>query len=150
MKTEQEILDAMADMKWKDLFGTRMGDIMEGLSFEKAKPWLKETAKPEDWTKIQLTSDKQIYDQAVKYLDFAQEKIDNQRGLSANRSMYHYQAWLWLMNAPQEIQDVAWRDYDDYGQENLNEIRDWLMSQKSSYTVTVVEPAAIAEKSETV
>ncbi len=45
MRTFQEIQAKARDKDFGDLFGTRVGDIIEWLPFDMAREWLKETAK---------------------------------------------------------------------------------------------------------
>lgn len=52
------------------------------------------------------------------YVDFALEKIHDQRGLSATRSMWKFKQWLWALD-DDEITDF---EYEDYGLKRLNRI----------------------------
>jgi hypothetical protein len=49
-------------------------------------------------------------------MDFAWEKANNCRGLSAMRTMTHYKAWLWLLGQD-GFDDLE--NYSHYGKDNL-------------------------------
>ena len=42
-------------------------------------------------------------------MEFAKKKAENERGISASRSIAHYIAWLWLAN-----DNDLWNEIDDY------------------------------------
>ena len=54
----------------------------------------------------------------IEYLDFAWDKANDQRGLSAERSINHFEAWLWLLNngSLEQMENIAYRHY---GKEKL-------------------------------
>jgi hypothetical protein len=57
-------------------------------------------------------------------MDFAWDKANNGRGISANRSIAHYQAWLWLLGV--EWCDTLMDDYEFYGKPQLIRICEYL------------------------
>jgi hypothetical protein len=90
-RTQEEILKRIADIEKDDLFGFQTGDLIKFLTFENAKPHLVDGANKDDW--VQVTDPvKCIKD----YMEFAWDKANNCRGLSAGRSVEHMKAWLWL------------------------------------------------------
>ena len=61
------------------------------------------------------------------YMDFAMEKATNQRGISAGRSIAHYQAWLWIEGTPESVAlGESIDSYTNYGLPQLESIRDHL------------------------
>ena len=50
-----------------------------------------------------------------EYMEFAWEKANEFRGLSAMRSMHHYTAWTWLLG--DDFGNLL--QYDYYGKDNL-------------------------------
>jgi len=65
-----------------------------------------------------------VRDQMVDYMEFAWEKANDERGMSAYRSMAHYTSWLWL-----DGDEYLWKTlegYTDYGRPQLIEICKYL------------------------
>lgn len=71
----------------------------------------------------------------LEYLDFAYEKAEGKRGLSAERSMLHFKTWIWLDDEKfyNEIIGMI-EDYTDYGIPTLNRI-----SEHYSFKRTVAD-----------
>jgi len=59
---------------------------------------------------VELTREN-IIKEMEKYIDFAFEKAKNERGISANRSIWKFKQWLWALEDT-EITDF---DFEDYG-----------------------------------
>ena len=122
MRTQKEIRQRFIDAD--DMFGTVQGDLIHAMTFEVAKEFLKEEYVKEvesgekKWQQLKDTK-KEI----LGYLGFAYDKADNQRGLSANRSMLHFEAWIWLDDADfyEEIKDLL-TNYTNYGIPALDKI----------------------------
>ncbi len=51
---------------------------------------------------------------------------DIKGGLSANRSMSHYRAWLWIEGEWSDEDIAALEDYEDYGKPKLIKICNYL------------------------
>jgi len=66
---------------------------------------------------VELTQ-KNIIIEMERYIDFAFEKTKNERGISANRSIWKYKQWLWALEDT-EITDF---DFEDYGTSLLTRI----------------------------
>jgi hypothetical protein len=59
------------------------------------------------------------------YMPFAFEKANNERGISANRSIGHYIAWTWLAGDTEfskKVEDTFDDDYHSYGKPILRMI----------------------------
>lgn len=112
MRTQQEILDRIEEVKASDFFGATRGDLIEALEFENAKPFLKEGVTAGEWT----WNDAQgVRKAAIEYMEFAWGKANDCRGLSASRSVDHYRAWMWLLGSD-EFEKLADDEYEFYGQ----------------------------------
>ena len=119
MKTDQEILERIEYVKSIDPFGFAASDLIIRLPFDVAKPFLKDDADPTAWK--QLPRDKQsVLSEMHEYMDFAWEKANNNRGISAWRSLAHYSAWLWLAGYTEAADALT--DYDQYGKPQLRAI----------------------------
>jgi len=95
MRTQAEILERFE--KADDFFGTQKGDLISYMEFENAKPHLKEDyvkkiENGEEKWEVSNDPKKEI----LEYLDFAYDKAEDERGLSAGRSMLHFKTWIWL------------------------------------------------------
>lgn len=108
-----------------DLFGTQKGDLVEFMTYENAKQYLAEdyVAKVESGEETfepPLTDAKK---QILDYLPFAYDKAENQRGLSAARSLLHMKTWIWLDDPDfyKEILPMI-ENYSDYGIPALDRI----------------------------
>lgn len=122
-RTQDEIVARIEERKEQDFFGFEVGDLVQYLDFEHAKPYLKDEATPEKWEQHRETKDP--IDCIKDYMNFAWEKANECRGLSANRSICHMTAWLWLAG---EDALVEWvddeRNYRYYGKPALERICD--------------------------
>lgn len=117
MRTDAEIVARIEDRKADDFFGFETSDLIVRLPFEAAKPYLKDGAPSDDWK--QLPRDREsLLKEMLDYMPFAWEKANNERGISASRSMSHYMAWAWL--AGDDFGDLL--TYEYYGKENLTRI----------------------------
>lgn len=122
MRTQEEIKARFENAE--DFIGTQKGDLIEFMEFDTAKSFLKEDyvkqveSGEEKW-EVKTDAKKEILD----YLDFAYEKAENERGLSAGRSMLHFKTWIWLDDDKfyNEIIDMI-DNYTDYGIPTLNKI----------------------------
>ena len=57
---------------------------------------LKDGATAEDWQEVEPNTD-HLLGAIEEYMPFAWDKANNCRGLSADRSVSHMKAWLWLL-----------------------------------------------------
>ena len=95
MKNQEEIIKRFNESE--DLFGTQQNDLIKFMTFENAKEFLTEefvlkVENGEEKWEMKTEPKKEI----LKYLDFAYDKAECQRGLSAARSMLHFKTWIWL------------------------------------------------------
>ncbi len=119
MRTQQEILARIEEVKEDDFFGFQRTELIEFLNYENAKPFLKDGVTSEKW---EYLTDARA--QMVEYMDFAWEKANDKRGISAGRTMEHYKSWLWL-----DGDETLWKtldNYEYYGKPQLIEICQYL------------------------
>ena len=97
------------------------------MTYETVKPFLNDELTEKDH---KVETQGSILDNAIDYLDFAYEKANNKRGISAGRSMMHYRAWLWLLGT--DDFDEMTDNYTDYGLPQLDMIKAYLKGLKES------------------
>jgi hypothetical protein len=110
---------------YEDFFGASRSELLSTLPFEVAQPFLKPEATAEEWKAMQdeLTP---VQDQAVTYLPFAIGKATSHRGLSANRSIDHFDSWIWLLCDDDTYNDWATLPYENYGAPKLRKAAELL------------------------
>ncbi len=115
MKTATEIEQHLKAAASEDFFGFETGTLIDYLDFDRAKPYLNDDATPEKWKTLALTPET-VIEEMREYMDFAIDKAENHRGLSAGRSITRFRAWLWLLG-DDEMEQFADADenYKNYG-----------------------------------
>lgn len=119
-RTDQEILARIDEVKPTDFFGHQLNDLIPALSFEAAKPFLKDEyikEGPEEWDKGRAEIAINPGDKIRDYLAFAWDKANNCRGLSAARSIEHFMSWTWLDGKDEITQFIE--EYNLYGKPQL-------------------------------
>ncbi len=139
MKSIKEIKNKIETGFEHDVFGFGVDDIIEALPFEAAKDYLHESFlnKPTaegEWEALRLKTDDDIKDKMLDYLSFAWDKADDERGLSADRSVRHFAAWAWLIDDElyNKIEDMYENDYAPYGKPILTLVGDELGYQRKT------------------
>lgn len=118
MRTQEEILKKIESLKDIDFFGFITGDLINMLEYQHAKPFLKDDAKESDW-KPNPNTQEFLLKTMEEYMEFAWDKANNCRGLSAGRSMNHYEAWLWLYDGNAAGSIGSLQEYEYYGKDKL-------------------------------
>lgn len=82
----------------------------------------------EIWEEGRLKTRQDVVDRMKNYLDFAWEKANDERGLSADRSIQHYIAWAWLIDDQlyNKLVHMYETEYREYGKNILTYIEGWL------------------------
>lgn len=128
MRTPQEILDRIQEVGPSDFMGIIRNDLVDFLEFKHARQFLKETAIEKEWSEHYKKPTVENVKCAMRnYLDFAFKKAEDERGISAARSMDHYSAWIWLLGEEERFGNL--QDYDRYGMPHLNNIKDFLIEE---------------------
>lgn len=121
MRTQDDIVTRLEARKPNDFFGFEWQEYIWFLDFEHAKPYLKDSVVECDW-EVEIKTPKEIM---IDYMEFAWEKANGCRGISAWRSLAHYTAWLWL-DGDDELWKTIIDDYEYYGKPQLIEICEYL------------------------
>jgi len=59
------------------------------------------------------------------YFEFAVEKAIDERGISASRSIAHYETWIWLLGDDEFLNEIKNTKYEPYGMPMLIKIGEW-------------------------
>ena len=121
MKTIDEISSKIKEIEdeGEDIFGFKRNDLVGYLPFEQATPYLKKGVGSGQWTPHGLNRD-EIVAEMLDYMEFAWGKANGCRGLSAGRSVNHYEIWLWLLE--DELGEKLDSLYQYYGKSCLRVI----------------------------
>lgn len=136
IRTTEEIKNKLKEGFSTDFFGFGVQDIAEALSFEDIKEMLTDeflnnpNAK-EIWEEGRLETKQDVVNRMKNYLDFAWEKANDERGLSADRSIQHYIAWSWLIDDElyNKLVHMYETEYGYYGKNILSYIEEWINNQ---------------------
>lgn len=135
MRSQEEILERIEQKKSEDIFGFEVGEYIAALNQENMEKMrlrgvVKEDADLSEWEPI-FKSDEDILERCKDYMEFAWDKANNCRGISANRSIMHYIAWLWLLGY--EEFDNLMDGYQFYGKPQLIRICEFLGIDHTQY-----------------
>ena len=114
MRTQDEIVNRYEERKDGDPLGFEIDEYLVAMDFEHAKPYLVADADPMKWE----TRTRDPVEKMKEYMPFAIGKAEDQRGISANRSIQHYIAWLWLEGEEEllaKVEQMYETNYHDYG-----------------------------------
>jgi len=110
-----------------DIFGFACEVLIDYISFEDAKPHLKEDyiqkveTKEEKWEVISDINE--AAQDFLDYMNFAWGKAEDERGISASRSIIKLGMWLWIMNREDLCGIINDDDlYNPYGAPALIEV----------------------------
>lgn len=125
VRTQEEIVLRFTKLSesGSDPFGFERGDLIERLEYCHAKPYLNDGVSEEEWEAYRGKL-LPVRAQMIDYMPFAWEKANNERGLSAYRSLAHYTSWLWLDGDEQLCTTLS--AYNDYGRPQLVDICKYL------------------------
>lgn len=104
MRTQDEIVARFKARRGSDSLGFEVGEYLVFLDWGHLLICFDGDVgdvTEEEWGQKELTRET-VLDKMKKYMRFAHEKADNERGISANRSMMCYLAWIWLLGDDEE------------------------------------------------
>lgn len=124
-RTDEEIEARIKELQPGEFLPFETTDLASYLPQERLAPLgfsLREAGAP--W--VQAKRDEEsLRAAAIQYLPFALEKCLNHRGLSAGRSVSHYQAWFWMLGN-EAMAAINWDDYGNYGAPILKSVAAFL------------------------
>ena len=130
LKSQDEIKLKWEDIKnEKNMFDFRPEVLIEYLPFDFVKPMLKDEyllkieSGEESW--VQITEIDICAKAFLDYMEFAWGKAEDERGISASRSINKLSMWLWLMSR-EDLSETIQQDhlYNPYGAPALIEVCD--------------------------
>ncbi len=105
MRTQDEIVARINQRRTNDFLVFEVSEYVDYLDFDHAKPFLKEDVTEEQWAEHRSAVTTPI-DAIKNYMAFAWDKANDCRGISANRSINHCIAWLWLAEEDEFLEKV--------------------------------------------
>lgn len=122
MRTHEEIAARVCELRGsgEDFFGFQSSDLVEFLPIELAVVFLNDPKG--EWVP-NILDKVGVLDRMKDYMVFALDKAGNHRGLSANRSIDHFKAWVWLLG-DEDYQAINWEKFQNYGVPILKQICD--------------------------
>lgn len=126
MRTQDEVLAKIAGLD-DGMFNFRREVLVDCLEFPHAKQYLKPIATEESWAKEATLTDEAARKEMERYLDFAIEKVESHRGISAGRSVQKLAMMAWYL----QMNDVVTFlnnsvNYPQYGAPMLQFVADKL------------------------
>jgi len=123
-RTQDQIVARIHERKGDDMLGFEVDEYVPYLDYEHAKAFIKPDVTKEQW-EADTKDVMDPRDRAFDYMPFAWDKANNCRGISSNRSISHFIAWLWL-DGDDELWPTLWKDYRYYGKPQLEQICQYL------------------------
>lgn len=120
-RSQDEIVAEIERIKEDDFFGFKTGDLIGYLDYEHAKEYLKPEVTAEEW-KASPSDRESILKEMEEYMEFAWDKANNERGISAGRSLAHFTVWVWMIGDQDRFGDME--SYQYYGKDHLRKLCD--------------------------
>lgn len=124
MRTPEQIVDRIENHN--DMFGFTTAVLLDYLPWEQAKQYLKDEGHAEWEAKWPETyrepTPENVLPVMQDYMEFALEKAENHRGISASRSVLKMTAWAWLLEDEELLQKIEEAPYENYGVPKLKAI----------------------------
>ena len=119
LPTQAEIVQRWKARADNDPLGFEIFEYGACLDADHVRPFMKPDADLTEW-KPAYTTAKEVEERLRGYMDFAWDKANNRRGISANRSIMHAIAWLWLMGGKHRefgavVEQMFEEHYVEYG-----------------------------------
>lgn len=114
LRSQEDIVARIAEIAGDDLFGFAREVLVDALDIDHARPFLIASATAEAWGDGHRDAD-QIHAAAVDYYNFALGKIENHRGLSADRSVDKLTQFAWLLGRDDVVTAMETAEYAQYG-----------------------------------
>ena len=124
--TVEEVDKRYDERSADDIIGFETNEYLKYMSFDKVRAIVKKDMTDDELRNILCdVSRDYMLNHMEEYMEFAWEKANGMRGISANRSIEHYVAWTWLAGDDEfsaDIDRMAWDGYCYYGKPILEMI----------------------------
>ncbi|MFD8075864.1 hypothetical protein ACFV3E_24810 [Streptomyces sp. NPDC059718] len=97
-----------------DMFGWSQEVLLAYVDYDHARPFLHDNFTAEQWTEYAEDPAK-VHDAAHAYYVFALGKIEDERGISAERSVIKLREYAWLMGLDDVVAAMDAAEYAPYG-----------------------------------
>ena len=117
MRTQDEIVKRIEARRNNDPLCFEVNEYIDYLDFNHARQFLKDSVTEQDWQEAVAKISVPV-ERMRDYMEFAWGKANNCRGISANRSIMHCIAWLWLAEEDEllmQVEDEFNGNYHFYG-----------------------------------
>jgi hypothetical protein len=121
MRTQDEIIKRFKEVEKEDFLGFRREILCEEMTVESARKVLGKQIDDGDLFSPSK-NDEEIISRMKEYMEFAIEKAEDHRGLSASRSIMKMTEYLWLLKDDENLTEVM--QYKNYGAPILRRICD--------------------------
>lgn len=119
-RTAEEVLAYVGEDGEPSFLGFDREALLEFLSFDEARPWLKPDATDENWPEPKARTRENALEAAREYMArIALDKAVSHRGLSAGRSIEKLRAWCWLAGDDEAVRLLDETPYENYGAPKL-------------------------------
>lgn len=122
MRTNEEIVKRAKEGSEQFFGGASIDALLRFLPFENLKQFIKEDSWEEtkkDWKQADLKKE-EILGEMKHYMEFAWGKVENHRGLSANRSVDKMTHWVWLLGDDDLLKEIeSENNFAQYGAPKL-------------------------------
>lgn len=127
MRTTAEIVARIKAQSDTDIFGFGTSLLLSYVPYEDAKPFLRPDSEftAETWTSNGWpapATKEALTKELAEYMMFAWGKVQDHRGLSANRSTIKLLEWVWLLGDDATVAKVEATEYAQYGAPKLKVI----------------------------
>lgn len=118
MKTSNELAQVFRTIEATDMLGFFGSVLIPRLEYNDAKGWLSDDVTLSEWLEVQANvpmSQEAIIEEMRDYMEFAWGKCEEERGISASRSIDKFSAWLLILNDDLWEELRTGNDYSPYG-----------------------------------
>ena len=128
VRSREELIARMKEEDPEDDFGFKKEALVGFIDYKGAIELAKagvfnELSQEEVWNEsLSLLTEEAILSEMREYMEFAWGKANNERGISASRSVQKFEAWMWLIGDDDGLQELSSVEYAPYGKPKLNYI----------------------------
>lgn len=124
VRSADAILARIEGFGSQDILGFRTEALAQFLTFDECKPLLKPDATPWGASDDTPRTREGVLKVMRDYMGFAWTKANNERGISASRSIDKFGEWLWMLGDESTIAAFEAAPYAMYGKPQLRVICD--------------------------